>query len=75
MRRDRAADAADPVPSPGYCSRCHQQVPDAVLVSVVERGSGPPAGIAACIACAREMAHTAPQLIDPELARALRRRP
>ena len=61
--------------APGYCPRCHQQVPDAVLVSVVERGSGPPAGIAACVACARTLAAQAPQFIDPEVARALRRRP
>ena len=66
---------ARPTPSPGYCSRCEREVPDAVLVSVVERGSGPPAGIAACIAHARELAAHATQFIDPELARALRRQP
>ena len=64
-----------PATSPGYCTRCEHEVPDAILVSVIERGTGPAVGIAACVAHARELAAQAPQFIDPEVARALRRRP
>ena len=64
-----------PTPSPGYCSRCEHEVPDAILVTVIERGTGPAVGNMACMAHARELAAQAPQFMDPEVARALRRRP
>lgn len=51
---------AQPQASPGYCPRW-------VLIAVIERGSGPAAGIMTCVACARELARTAPQFMDPEI--------
>ena len=39
-----------------------------MLVRVVERGSGPPAGIGACVAHARDMADEAPHFVGEWLA-------
>lgn len=56
--------------SPGRCCRCEREVRDAILVAVVEAGSGPGGLVSACEAHAREFAlyPLAPEWLREDLA-------
>ena len=54
--------------STGFCNACQHEVSDAMVVGYVERGSGPPPAVLACVAHARGLVRDAPQYAPAWLA-------